>query len=56
MNKKVFSWDNFNRVPIVGIVRNFSVKVIKDLPVFGQSGLTKIEITMNTKGREKPEG
>ncbi len=51
MHKQVFSWDNFNRVPIVGIVRNFSVEVIKDiLPVFEKSGLTTIEITMNTKG------
>lgn len=51
MHKQVFSWDNFNRTPIVGIVRNFSLEVIKDLlPVFEQSGLTTIEITMNTKG------
>lgn len=49
MSKKRFSWAEFSKVPIVGIVRNLSVEQIKEiLPVYIESGLTTIEITMNT--------
>lgn len=51
MNNKSFSWDAFYHVPIIGILRNFTLEEIKNiLPVYEQSGLTTIEITMNTKG------
>lgn len=49
MIKKEFSWPDFLRVPIIGIVRNLSFEVIeKILPVYIASGLTTLEITMNT--------
>lgn len=50
MNKKSFSWDAFYRIPIIGIIRNLTLDDIESiLPVYQQSGLTTIEITMNTK-------
>lgn len=49
MSKKKFSWEYFSKVPIVGIVRNLSLEQIqKILPIYVESGLTTIEITMNT--------
>ena len=51
MGKRNFSWDLFNSIPVVGIVRNFSLAEIKNIvPVFQEAGLSSIEITMNTKG------
>ena len=51
MNKRSFSWTLFNLVPIIGIVRNFSLLTVKQImPVFQEAGLNSIEITMNTKG------
>lgn len=50
MNKTSFSWEAFYRVPIIGIIRKFALSEIKNiLPVYEQSGLTTVEITMNTK-------
>ncbi len=49
MKKQSFSWEEFSKVPIVGIVRNLSLDQIKAiLPIYIESGLTTIEITMNT--------
>lgn len=49
MNNQAFSWDSFNAVPIIGIIRNLSFEIVeKILPVCITSGLTSIEITMNT--------
>lgn len=49
MSKNKFSWAEFSNVPIVGIVRNLSIEQIKAiLPIYIESGLTTIEITMNT--------
>lgn len=49
MNNQDFSWDSFSSVPIVGIVRNLSFDTVeKILPLYLSSGLTTIEITMNT--------
>jgi len=51
MNKNLFSWEKFYQIPLVGIMRNFSLAAVKDiLPVYQESGLHTIEITMNTKG------
>lgn len=51
MNKHSFSWAKFQQVPIVGIVRNFSLATVKQImPVYQEAGLSSIEITMNTKG------
>ena len=51
MSQRSFSWELFKKVPIIGIIRNFSAEdVQKILPVYQASGLTTIEITMNTAG------
>jgi 2-dehydro-3-deoxyphosphogluconate aldolase/(4S)-4-hydroxy-2-oxoglutarate aldolase len=51
MSDKTFSWDLFEKAPIVGIVRNLSMEAVKHiLPVYRAAGLTTIEITMNTPG------
>jgi len=54
MSKHLFSWDSFYRVPIVGIIRGLTPVQVKNiLPVYVESGLTTIEITMNTKAAEE---
>jgi len=54
MSKHLFSWDRFYRVPIVGIIRGLSSTQVKEiLPVYIASGLTTIEITMNTAAAEE---
>jgi 2-dehydro-3-deoxyphosphogluconate aldolase/(4S)-4-hydroxy-2-oxoglutarate aldolase len=51
MSDNTFSWDLFEKAPIVGIVRNLSMEAVKQiLPVYRAAGLTTIEITMNTLG------
>ena len=53
MGKNLFSWDRFYQVPIVGIIRGLSLDQVKSiLPVYVASGLTTIEITMNTKAAD----
>jgi len=49
MNKGKFSWEEFYKVPIVGIVRNLGIDQVKTiLPIYIEAGLSTIEITMNT--------
>jgi 2-dehydro-3-deoxyphosphogluconate aldolase/(4S)-4-hydroxy-2-oxoglutarate aldolase len=49
MNSPKFSWEDFSKVPIIGIIRNLTFDEIKKiLPVYLEAGLTTIEITMNT--------
>jgi len=44
-----FSWEKFEEMPIVGIVRGMRMEDFKHvLPIFIKAGLTTIEITMNT--------
>lgn len=51
MNANSFSFERFQAVPIVGIIRNLSPEIVRELlPVYAQSGLTTLEITMNTPG------
>jgi 2-dehydro-3-deoxyphosphogluconate aldolase/(4S)-4-hydroxy-2-oxoglutarate aldolase len=51
MNKYLFSWERFYQIPVIGIMRNFSLSAVKDiLPVYREAGLHTLEITMNTKG------
>jgi 2-dehydro-3-deoxyphosphogluconate aldolase/(4S)-4-hydroxy-2-oxoglutarate aldolase len=48
---KAFSWDRFNQVPIVGIIRNMSRQHLDKLvEIYAGSGLTTLEVTMNTAG------
>ena len=53
MSESTFSWDLFNQMPIVGIIRHLSAEHVRQiLPVYHESGLTTIEITMNTPAAE----
>ncbi|WP_396185094.1 bifunctional 4-hydroxy-2-oxoglutarate aldolase/2-dehydro-3-deoxy-phosphogluconate aldolase [Flavobacterium sp.] len=50
-NNSGFSWELFDEAPVVGIVRGIPLeKVLKIADVYVESGLTTIEITMNTAG------
>ncbi|SKB71709.1 bifunctional 4-hydroxy-2-oxoglutarate aldolase/2-dehydro-3-deoxy-phosphogluconate aldolase [Dyadobacter psychrophilus] len=51
MSERTFSWELFNKAPLVGIIRNISPDDVKKiLPIYREAGLTTIEITMNTPG------
>jgi 2-dehydro-3-deoxyphosphogluconate aldolase/(4S)-4-hydroxy-2-oxoglutarate aldolase len=51
MNQRLFSWESFNKAPLIGIVRNISIDDVHEiLPLFQAAGLTTLEITMNTAG------
>ncbi len=48
---KTFSWDLFNRLPVVGILRGFDhEQLVKIVEAARRGGLTNLEITMNTPG------
>mgnify|MGYP000483173796 FL=1 len=49
MHRPIFSWDLFNKMPVVGIIRGLSVDEINFvLPIYKEAGFTTIEITLNT--------
>ena len=49
MHRPIFSWDLFNKMPVVGIIRNLTVDEIDFvLPIYKDAGFTTIEITLNT--------
>ena len=49
MHRPIFSWDLFNKMPVVGIIRGLSVAEIDFvLPIYKEAGFTTIEITLNT--------
>lgn len=51
MSEHTFSWELFNKAPLVGIIRNVSLEDVKRiLPIYREAGLTTVEITMNTPG------
>lgn len=51
MSEHTFSWELFNKAPLVGIIRNVSPDDVKRiLPIYREAGLTTVEITMNTPG------
>lgn len=57
MSESSFSWELFNRVPVIGIVRNLTMEeLVQILPMYYDAGLTTIEITMNTPGAEEMIG
>lgn len=46
-----FSWDLFNGIPVVGIIRGLPAQQVHGLAQHYQaSGLTTLEVTMNTEG------
>ncbi|MCK9410990.1 MAG: bifunctional 4-hydroxy-2-oxoglutarate aldolase/2-dehydro-3-deoxy-phosphogluconate aldolase [Prolixibacteraceae bacterium] len=48
-----FSWSIFNKMPIMGIVRGICLEDFqKIIPVYVKSGLTTLEVTMNTPNVE----
>lgn len=54
MSQTSFSWELFKKAPVVGVVRNLSLEEVSSiLPLYHKSGLTTIEITMNTPGAEE---
>lgn len=47
----LFSWEKFNALPIVGILRNFPAAQTDTLAArYADAGMTCLEITMNTEG------
>jgi len=54
MSNDRFSWDLFNKAPIVGIVRGYDETIVSKIAdSFLASGLTTIEVTMNTDNATK---
>jgi 2-dehydro-3-deoxyphosphogluconate aldolase/(4S)-4-hydroxy-2-oxoglutarate aldolase len=53
MSDNLFSWEAFERVPLIGIVRHVSAEDLREiLPLYQDAGFTTLEITMNTTGVE----
>jgi len=51
MKQASFSWELFNKIPIIGIMRNLPVdKIIHIASLFAEEGLTNLEITLNSPG------
>jgi len=49
-----FSWELFNQMPVIGIMRNVSQALTESIAgVFYQSGFTCLELTMNSAGAEE---
>ncbi len=49
--KDAFSWDRFDRLPVIGILRGFSCEQIDSIvPALTAGGLCNIEVTMNSPG------
>ena len=49
MHRSIFSWELFDKMPVIGIIRGLSVDEIDFvLPIYKQAGFTTIEITLNT--------
>ncbi|MGS2741766.1 bifunctional 4-hydroxy-2-oxoglutarate aldolase/2-dehydro-3-deoxy-phosphogluconate aldolase [Sinomicrobium sp. M5D2P17] len=45
-----FSWELFERIPIIGILRNFPFSQIESMSeCYARAGLTNLEVTMNSK-------
>jgi len=48
-----FNWELFNRMPIIGILRDIRIEDAKIIvPLYVQAGFTNIEITINSEGAE----
>src|SRR5690554_3357104 len=49
-----FSWTLFERLPLIGILRNFPVLQMEKMAgCYEEAGLTTLEITMNSEGAEE---
>ncbi|WP_149273527.1 bifunctional 4-hydroxy-2-oxoglutarate aldolase/2-dehydro-3-deoxy-phosphogluconate aldolase [Pareuzebyella sediminis] len=46
-----FSWKNYEKTPIIGIIRGFDSEIVKPLAqAYINAGFYTLEVTMNTKG------
>lgn len=53
MSERRFPWELFFQAPLIGIIRGLTAEAVNHiLPAYRASGLTTIEITMNTPGAE----
>jgi 2-dehydro-3-deoxyphosphogluconate aldolase/(4S)-4-hydroxy-2-oxoglutarate aldolase len=51
MKKASFSWELFNKIPVIGIMRNLpGDKIVQIASLFAETGLTNLEITLNSPG------
>jgi len=51
MKESSFSWELFNKIPVIGIMRNLPAgKIIHIATLFAEEGLTNLEITLNSPG------
>ncbi len=54
IHKNSFNWDVFHEIPIIGIMRNIPLEVVKSiLPLYKQAGLSTLEITLNSPDAEE---
>lgn len=54
LNNKIFSWESYNKAPIVGIIRGQSLETTLDIAkVYVAAGFYTIEVTMNTPNVEQ---
>ncbi|GAA4785260.1 bifunctional 4-hydroxy-2-oxoglutarate aldolase/2-dehydro-3-deoxy-phosphogluconate aldolase [Olivibacter ginsenosidimutans] len=54
MNTTPFSHERFDRIPLIGIIRDISFDDVRAiLPIYQQAGLTTLEVTMNTTDVEQ---
>ena len=52
--KPTFSWNAFQKAPIVGIIRGESIDTVRKIAIaYLNAELSTIEITMNTKGADE---
>mgnify|MGYP001564657261 CR=1 FL=1 len=50
MKKNTFNLKSFNSLPIIGILRHFSLEEIRPIiPIYLAAGFTTVEVTMNTE-------
>jgi 2-dehydro-3-deoxyphosphogluconate aldolase/(4S)-4-hydroxy-2-oxoglutarate aldolase len=49
ISNKQFSWEAFESIPLIGIIRHVSADDLREiLPLYQDAGFTTLEITMNT--------
>ena len=54
MNTPLYSNEKFEQMPVVGIIRNFTIEqVMGMMPSYIEAGFTTIEVTMNTPGAKQ---
>lgn len=50
-DKTQFSWENYKKTPVIGILRGFDIEIVKPLAqAYTNAGFYTLEVTMNTQG------